>query len=195
MSDSKKHDDSNSLRRLTDFIFEAGQLRHTPRSGYEFLGSGEESVAEHSFRTAVIGYALARRSGANACRTALLCLFHDLPEARTADMNYVNKRYVTVDERRALEDAVAGTGLEGDILELYEELTAWQSPEAQLAHDADQLDLIFNLRREQDLGNPYAADWLESVNSRLRTDIAKELAQSAAQVDHTGWWLEDLKKS
>ena len=38
------------------FLYEVGMLKKTPRTGYRFLGSGEESVAEHSFRTAVIGY-------------------------------------------------------------------------------------------------------------------------------------------
>ena len=34
-------------------------LKKTPRTGYQFLGTGKESVAEHSFRTAIIGYVLA----------------------------------------------------------------------------------------------------------------------------------------
>ena len=49
--------DDAQLDRMTDFFHEAGMLRHTPRSGYAFLGSGAENVAEHSFRTAVMGYA------------------------------------------------------------------------------------------------------------------------------------------
>ena len=47
------------LNRLCDFIFEAGMLRRTPRSGYQFLGSGRENVAEHSFLCALIGLVLA----------------------------------------------------------------------------------------------------------------------------------------
>lgn len=193
MSQEKLSRTPDQLHRLAEFIFEAGQLRHTPRSGYEFLGSGKESVAEHSFRTAIIGYALARRAGADPCRTAMLCLFHDVPEARTADMNYVNKRYVQVDDRRAMEDACTGTGLEDDLLPLFEELAQKESLEAQLAHDADQLDLIFNLRREQDLGNPYATAWLENVNARLKSPQGKELAKAAAETDHTDWWLHDVR--
>lgn len=89
-----------------------GCSRHTPRSGYKFLGSGQEPVAEHSHRTTVIGYVLAKKTGADAARTVMLCLFHDLPEARTGDFNYVNRLYDTSRERDALEDAVEGTGLE-----------------------------------------------------------------------------------
>ena len=56
----------DAMQRLTDFLNEVGMLRHTPRSGYKFLGSGQETVAEHSHRTAVIGYVLAKKTGADA---------------------------------------------------------------------------------------------------------------------------------
>ncbi|MDO9630796.1 MAG: HD domain-containing protein, partial [Humidesulfovibrio sp.] len=53
------------LTRLADFLFECGMLRKTPRTGYQFLGSGAENVAEHSFRTAVVGFVLAKMAGAD----------------------------------------------------------------------------------------------------------------------------------
>ena len=118
----------------------------------------------------------------------MLCLFHDLPEARTGDFNYVNRLYDTSRERDALEDAVEGTGLEEDIMSIWDEHACRTTPESLLAHDADQLDLILNLKRESDLGNRYADKWLESAVERLRTDIAKELAQTILKTDHTDWW-------
>ena len=61
---SAKHiQERDAMQRLTDFLNEVGMLRHTPRSGYAFLGSGRETVAEHSHRTAVIGYVLAKKIG------------------------------------------------------------------------------------------------------------------------------------
>ena len=178
----------DAMQRLTDFLNEVGMLRHTPRSGYAFLGSGRETVAEHSHRTAVIGYALAKKTGADAARTVLLCLFHDVPEARTGDFNYVNRLYDTSREREALQDAVTGTGLEEDVLDIWDEHSAKASTESILAHDADQLDLILNLKRESDLGNRYADTWLKSAVQRLRSDIAKDLAQTILKTDHTDWW-------
>ena len=47
----------NQSERLIQFFHEFGQLRHLPRSGYAFLGSGSESVAEHTSRTAAISVA------------------------------------------------------------------------------------------------------------------------------------------
>lgn len=174
--------------RLTAFFHEVGQLQKLPRSGYAFLGSGCESVAEHSFRTAIIGCALARIRGADAGKTALLCLFHDLAETRTGDQNAVNRHYVQTDERKAVCDALKGTGLEAFILPLWEEQEARQSTEAMLARDADQLDLLLSLKKELDLGNPQAALWMERVQSRLLTDLAREVAQSIASQHFSAWW-------
>ena len=87
------------LTAIADFLFEVGMLKRTPRSGFQFLGTGAETVAEHSLRVAVIGYVLAKMSGKFAPeKIVLMCLFHDLVEARTGDLNYVNKRYVKADE-------------------------------------------------------------------------------------------------
>lgn len=184
------HGGRDTLTRLADFLFEVGMLRKTPRTGYQFLGSGAENVAEHSFRAAVIGYVLARRTGLDAERTVLLCLFHDLHEARTGDFNYVAKIYNSSKRTLALTHCLAGTGLSEDILALWRELEDVASPEAELAQDADQIDLIVNLKEELDLGNPYAAKWLEAALPRLRTEVGRELAEAVAETDHTDWWFK-----
>lgn len=175
-------------QRIVDFINEVGMLRHTPRTGYPFLGSGAETVAEHSHRTAVIGYVLARLAGADVARTTFLCLFHDLGEARTGDFNYVNRIYNTCHARLAVEHATCGTGLEDDLLTMWDELEQAESQEARLAHDADQLDLIFNLKRESEHGNSFADQWLEHALQRLRTSEGRELGAIASQTPSSFWW-------
>lgn len=182
------------LERLVDFFNEVGMLRHTPRTGYAFLGSGKENVAEHSYRVSVMGYVLARMCGLDPARVTFLCLFHDLHEARTGDFNYVNHRYDQCQARRALEDCVDGTGLEADVLPLWDELAAGASPEAVLAHDADQLDLICNLKAELDKGNAFASQWLESAVKRLRSPEARELAEVVLRTDHNRWWYGRVEK-
>lgn len=183
------------MERITDLLYEVGMLRHTPRTGYQFLGSGRENVAEHSYRTSVIGYVLARLAGADAARVTFLCLFHDLHEARTGDFNYVNHIYNTTRARAALEDATEGTGLEDDILPLWDELKEAATPEALLAHDADQLDLIFNLKAERDKGNAFADEWLSSATARLKTPQGRELAATALRTDHNLWWYAGPDRS
>lgn len=183
-----------SVERLADFCNEVGMLRHTPRSGYAFLGSGRETVAEHSYRTTVLGYLLARMAGEEPARVTMLCLFHDLHEARTGDFNYVNHRYDVCDARAALRDATAGTGLENDIMGCWDELEAAESRAALLAHDADQLDLICNLRVELSRGNEFAREWLDSALKRLRTPQGRELAEAVLRADPNRWWYGQVDK-
>lgn len=176
--------------RLADFLFEAGMLRKTPRTGYQFLGSGAENVAEHSFRAALIGYVLASMAGADQEHTAMLCLIHDFHEARTGDFNYVNSIYNTSGQRLAMQHALKGTGLTEKLLPLWDEQEEGESLEARLARDADQIDLILNLVEQKNLGNPYAEKWLASAMQRLHTDEGRELAGSIASTDHTDWWFK-----
>ena len=182
-------------KALTDLLFEVGMLRHTPRTGYQFLGSGRESVAEHSYRTTVIGFVLAQLAEADWAKVVLMCLFHDLHEARTGDFNYVNKMYNTSRDEHALADAWAGTGLGDDVLEVQSEMEAVSSLEAVLAQDADQLDLILSLKQEQDLGNPYAGKWIAHALHRLRSDWGRSLAQVIVHTDHTDWWFRAADSS
>lgn len=182
------------LERLADFCNEVGMLRRTPRSGYAFLGSGRESVAEHSYRTTVLGYILARMAGVEPTRVVMLCLFHDLHEARTGDFNYVNHRYDTCRARAALEDATEGTGLGPEILGAWDEIEAAQSPASRLAHDADQLDLICNLQTELSRGNEFAREWLDSALKRLRTPEGRELADTVLRTDPNRWWYGRVEK-
>ncbi|MFI3272309.1 MAG: HD domain-containing protein, partial [Pseudomonadota bacterium] len=130
--------------RLADFLFEAGMLRFTPRTGYQFLGTGSENVAEHSFRTAMVGFVLARMANIAPEHVVMICLFHDFHEARIGDFNYVNRIYNTTAPRAAMEHALQGTGLDDDVLPLWDELEAADTLEARLAHDADQIDFILN---------------------------------------------------
>src|SRR4030065_1283661 len=104
------------MREIADFLFEVGMLKKTPRSGFQFLGSGCESVAEHILRTLYIGSVRCRMEPlADELKVLRLCLVHDLPEARTGDMNYMNKKYVTVDEKKAIGELAAPLFFGGEI--------------------------------------------------------------------------------
>lgn len=179
------------MEALVNFLFEVGMLKKTPRTGYQFLGSGQESVAEHSFRTTIIGYILSlRESGADPMKTTLMCLFHDLHEARTGDHNYVNKRYVTIDEESAVRDLARRLSFGDSIIALTEEFNESRSREALIARDADQIDLILELKEQLDLGNKYAKEWLSYAVKRLQTESARELARNILDTDSTEWWFD-----
>ena len=177
---------------IANFLFEVGMLKRTPRTGLQFLGSGEESVAEHVFRVVFIGYALARlEQDVDELKVLKMCFLHDLPEARTGDLNYVNKKYVTADEMKAVRDLAETFPFGGDIEQIIEEFNQAETREAQLANDADQLELILMLKEYKDLGNKYADEWISFALKRLRTEKAQALACAIIDTDSTSWWFKD----
>jgi putative hydrolase of HD superfamily len=180
------------MKRIANFLFEAGMLKRTPRSGFQFLGSGAESVAEHIFRTTCIGFTLGYLAGnVDTDKLLRMCLFHDLPEARTGDLNYVNKKYVKADEKKAVNDLADTLPFGDEIRDLIFEFMLGESAEAMLAYDADQLEMIIALKEYKDLGNTYADEWLEFALKRLKTDIARTLAKTILETDSSLWWFSD----
>jgi putative hydrolase of HD superfamily len=161
-------------------------------SGLQFLGSGGESVAEHILITIFVAFALCKMlPEADESKVLKLCLFHDFPEARTGDMNYVNKKYVDVDEEKAVHELTEPLFFGGEIKSSIDEFNAQQTPEAIIARDADQLALILLLKEYGDLGNKYSMEWIDYARKRLASENAKKMAECIIQTDSSEWWFKD----
>ena len=181
------------MYRIANFLFEVGMLKRTPRTGWQFLpGAESESVADHSFRVAMIAFVLARLGDdrIDADHVLRLALVHDLPEARTGDLNYMNQKYVKADEERAAADLVQDLPFSDELGALLAEYRSEQTPESILAHDADQLELLLQLIEQRDAGVPSTEDWVPFVLKRLRTDNGRKLAQTILDGDSSQWWFD-----
>jgi len=180
-----------NMQRVIDLLFEALMLNRIPRSGYSFLGTGQESVAEHSFSATFIALVLSKlEPDIDAARLLSMCLIHDLPEARIGDLNYVQKQYVQADEARAIGHTVAGLPFGSDIAALLAEFNAGETREARLARDADQLSLLLQLKVLQDIGYHPPDKWIPHVENRLHTATGKKVMAAILQRDCDSWWLE-----
>ena len=175
---------------LVNFLQEYGMLAHLPRSGFAFLGTGDQSVADHTCRMLAIALVLAKlvKEPVDELKLLKLCLFHDLPESRIGDHNYVQKRYVSADMDKVLKDIHEASPLGPNIVEMIEEFEEQKTLEARLARDADHLELLLVLKRELDTGNPQAADWFEVSQKRLKSPEAQELARQIRATPYDAWW-------
>jgi putative hydrolase of HD superfamily len=177
------------MKPIVDLLFEARILKEIPRSGFHFLGSGKESVAEHTFLTTFIAWILSNlEPQADALKLISMCLLHDLPEARIGDLNAVQKQYVTADERRAIEDSVRHLPFGASLDDLLQEYNQKTSLEAELAHDADQLALVLELKSLADIGYKPPHDWLAQVLKRIKTEPAKQIAMQIMETRWDQWW-------
>lgn len=177
------------MKRIAELLYEACFLKHLPRSGYQYLGTGRESVAEHVYSTMFIAFVLAQlEPKADSHRLITMCLLHDLPEARTGDLNYVQKNYTTADEGHAMADAFKDLPFGPKMENLITEFRAGESLEAILAHDADQLALIIDLKSLKDVGHQTPQTWLPHVQKRLKTPQGQQVAQAIMNEEWDGWW-------
>lgn len=185
------HQEDHPLSGVAEFLFEMGQLKRTPRSGWLLLGVPlPETVAEHSFRTAVVGMALAVMEGADTGRTAALCLLHDSAETRIGDIHAVGRAYLT----EAAPAAVAAhqtSGMPSDMAKTFQgliaEYEAGETHEARIARDADKVELLLQAVEYQAQGHATDA-WRENSIAALRTISAQELARAITAADPHHWW-------
>ena len=179
------------MRNIVNLLFQANILKDIPRSGYHFLGVGKESVAEHSYGTAVIAYVMSQlEPDVDALKLISMCLVHDLPEAKIGDLNYVQKQYVTANEDKAVADTTRNLPFGASLAGLIREFNQGRSLEAKLAQDADQLALILELKILTDIGYKPPNKWLPFALKRLKTKTGQKLGENIMATDWDAWWLE-----
>ena len=178
---------------ILDFFAEVGKLKQVKRSGWWMVGVPyEESVAEHSFRCAAIGYVLAHMEGADTLRVLTMTLFNDLHEARMNDQHKVAHRYLNVreGERAAFNEQVEP--LEGrtkkDLKAAKEEYDAQETPESLIARDADILECLIQAKEYVDQGFRNAEKFFKQAPDHLRTESARRLWEEARSWDSSAWW-------
>jgi len=181
------------MQELAQFLFEVGYLKKVRRSGWWLLGNKTpESVAEHSFRCAIIGYLLARSENVDAFRVVMMCLFHDVHEARTNDLHKIAQKYINLKEAGAkasqeqlelLKDS-ARKEVEG----ILGDLANQESRESIVAEDADILECAMQAREYQVQGYKDAVDWIERAKGRLKCESSKKLLSIMENSDPNEWW-------
>jgi len=181
------------MKDIAKYLYEMGQLKRVKRSGWWIVGiDNPESVAEHSFRVAVLGYILADLEGANPMKTAIMCLFHDTHEARVNDLHRVGRRYANWEgvEKRAFFEQISRLppSLAQELLSLFSELEDGNSLEARVARDADLLECLIQAREYQVQGYNDVLDWINNCQSALSTESAKRIAEECLKLEPKEWW-------
>lgn len=196
-------DGEHPLAGVASFLYEMGALKRLPRAGWLLLGvPSPESVAEHSFRVAMVGMVLAAMDGADVGRTVALAAFHDGHETRISDVPSVGRAYVSTAKPEAVTEHQTA-GMPDKVAAVVREMTAEyednQTREAQLAHDADKIETLLQAIEYQQQGHE-AQPWRDTSLAALRTDAGKQLAQAVGATDPR-WWMpfaasyHELRKS
>jgi len=187
---------AQEIKKLTSFFFEIGNLRKVIRAHQQILLSQDltDNIASHSFRTAFIGYFLAKELKADANKVIKMCLLHDIEETRSGDQNWVHRRYLKIYEEEIREGQLKNLLHSEELLKISREYQERKTLEAKITKDADVLDELFLLKEYIWQGNKEAEDWLKTIQKesqqekRMFTALAKQIAKEVKKQKPSGWW-------
>jgi len=179
--------EESGLQELVKFFHLAGNLKNEKRRGWVDRGVKEaESVADHSFRLALMAMVFAERQKLDACKAVKMAIVHDLPEAICGDiatrikeeLQQIPNKEKQEREEKAMQEMLLH--LDGKIKEearkLWGEFNARKTKEARLVYELDRLEAIFQAVEYEKKGNFKVSlqEFFDYMNGRLRD---KELIQ------------------
>jgi putative hydrolase of HD superfamily len=183
--------DDATAKGSVGYLLEMGTLKRARRTGWWIVGVKDpETVAEHSFRAAVIGAVLAMLEGADPAKVALMCTFHDTQETRVGDIPWVGRRYLTAaknEDVTADQLADAHPEVATGVQAIVDEYENGDSIEVIVAHDADRLECMLQGMEYLEQGYSNAQEWVHSTRARLKTASAIALADAAQGMSSADW--------
>ena len=133
------------LEGLLAVLADVGRLKTLRRAGWVRVGVPEpESVADHTYRVAVMALLIGPRLGLNVDRLVRLALLHDLAEARVGDLTPLDtlaKGEKEARESAAFADIVGSLAEGGALYDALREYENGATPEASIARQLDKLEL------------------------------------------------------
>lgn len=171
-------------RRLKSLLDEALELKAIPRAGWLRVGIGRpESVAAHSWGICWLIVAHAPE-GVDTERALKIAVVHDLAEVRTGDITPHDG--IEKQDKRQLEDTAAQSMFSGrdDLLELWQEYENNATPEAQLVHDCDKLDMGLQAIHYARQTGIDLSEFIQSARSKIRSKaLLQVLDEAVSNVD------------
>lgn len=159
------------------FLEEAGRLKRVERAGWRRRGvEVPESVAEHTYRVAVLAMLLSDIEKADTLRAVRMALLHDLPEARTGDLlpGTPGKKEA---EEKAMRDLLSSLpkGLKEEYRRLWEEYASGKGKEARIVKEADKLEMLLQALEYEREGYNTEDFWTEEYRFEVGEGVYREL--------------------
>ena len=179
---------------LLEILHVAERLKDAVRHCYT-SGGRRESVAEHSWRTALMAYLIVGEfPEADMNKVIKMCLIHDLGEAFTGDIPVFKK--TEGDEKREEELLLSWTGslpepYASEMTALFSEMAERKTLEAKIYKAMDSLEAVIQHNEsdlatwephEYELNRTYAYDrvefspFLKELRAAIREETEKKIA-------------------
>lgn len=183
-------------REYLEILHVAERLKDTTRH-CTTSGGRVESVAEHSWRVALMAFLLKDEfPEADIDKVVKMCLIHDLGECFTGDI----PTFIKTDGDRAVEDSLLGRWVASlppevstEMAALFREMDAQETLEARIYKSLDKLEALIQHNEspldtwsdnEYDLNKVYAFDTV--AFSSWLTDLRKEILKDTLEKIESG---------
>jgi putative hydrolase of HD superfamily len=175
-----------SLEELITFSEIIGKLKVVNRTGWiSHVGiTKPESVADHSFRCAILAMCIGDLQGVDTEKLVRMLLLHDIQESITGDHDYYAKKeigtpIVKLQERLAMKDILSTlpTKLKRKYSAIWQEYEDKTTLEAMLANDIDKIEMLMQASEYEKEGYDSGKldEFWTSVQSKIKTPIIQEL--------------------
>jgi len=175
-----------SLEKVAKFSEIVGKLKNVKRSGWaSHVGiENPESVADHSFRCAVLAMCVGDLTGVDTEKLIKMLLLHDVQEALIGDYDSSAKEKIGLKEFKAREKSAARkilsllpSKLEERYIDVWQEFEGQETPEAILANDIDKIEMIFQALEYESEGcdsEKFDVFWT-SVQTKIKTPVIQDM--------------------
>jgi putative hydrolase of HD superfamily len=153
---------------INGLMWSAGRLKELKRTGWVVSGvSDPESVADHSYRVALLAMTLSDTKGLDTLKTVRMALLHDLAESKIGDLTPRQKP----GNHGEIESEAMGkilSELPEDVRKLY--LEAWneyqlnETREARLVHNVDKIERLTQAKEYETKGSKLDQFWETEID-------------------------------
>ena len=182
--------------KYIDFLNIIEKLKCNTRHSWTSSGR-QESVAEHSWRLAVMAMLCADEyPNLDINKVIKMCLIHDFGEAVTGDIPaFLKTKEQEMEEYDAVKRLIAGLPeeLRTEFQDLFEEMNARKTPEAKLFKSLDNTEALIShneadistwLPREYEENLTYGrencewSEWTKTLRQEIMKDSIKKIEQA-----------------
>jgi len=172
--------------KYLNFLSEIGKLKDVDRTGWKIYKVRDpESVADHSFRIAIMAMLYSKNLGLDEDKCVKMSLVHDLEEVYTGDIatradeknQAVNNTKKEKIERSAFDKLMKLLDDKEEIAELWQEYHECKTPEAKWVNDLDKVEMVLQAldykkgkRTKEDL-----EEFFQTSEPRIKTEKGREL--------------------
>jgi len=147
---------------LLNLFLEIGVLKKVRRTGWVLKGVKDvESVAEHTWRVAMLALILAPQLNLDQLKLVKMALVHDLGEIKIGDIKWESGKKIIGsqkkkhhDEREAIKQIFADNPSFQEYVQVWEEFNDQKTKEAKIVKQLDKLEMVLQALEYQKDGCP-----------------------------------------